>query len=98
MGRTRDAAVRIAERGATGNPSQTYNASNGGSFAETIIRGFFGYQPDLLAPGLVPDARPRGFVGELLNARQGGRLYRLASTPHGIEVTIEVHPTKAYLV
>ena len=89
MGRTRDAAVRIAERGARGNPSQTYNASNGGSFAETVIRGFFGYQPDLLGTKLVPDARPRGFAGELLNVRRHGRLYRLASTPQGIQVQAE---------
>ncbi len=87
MGRTHDAAVRIAERGARGNPSQTYNASNGGSFAESIIRGFFGYQPDLLSPSLVPDVRPRGFVGELLGVWHHGRLYRIASTPHGIQVT-----------
>ncbi len=89
MGRSHDAAVRIAERGAKGNPSQTYNASNGGSFAETIIRGFFGYQPDLLTTSLVRDARPRGFTGELLNVRCGGRLYHLASTPQGNEVTGE---------
>src|ERR1035438_7536356 len=39
LGKTPDAPVRIAERGAGGRPTQTYNASNGGSFAETIIRG-----------------------------------------------------------
>jgi hypothetical protein len=87
MGRTHDAAVRIAERGAKGNPSQTYNASNGGSFAESIIRGFFGYQPDLLTGKLVLDTRPRGFKGELLNVWNSRRLYRIASTPQGIQVT-----------
>ena len=89
LGRTRDAAVRIAERGARGNPSQTFNASNGGSFAQSIIRGFFGYQPDLLTTRLVRDARPRGFTGELLNVRHHGQLYRLASARQGIQVTVE---------
>ena len=85
MGKTPDAPVRIAERGGQGRPSQTYNASNGGSFAETIIRGFFGYQPDLLRTTLVPDPRPRGFQGQLLNVRQDGRRFNLASAEQGIE-------------
>jgi hypothetical protein len=66
-------------------PSQTYNASNGGSFAETIIRGFFGYQPDLLRETLVPDPRPRGFQGQLLNVRHHGGSSNLTSTDQGIE-------------
>ena len=85
MGKTPDAPVRIAERGAKGRPSQTYNASNGGSFAETIIRGFFGYQPDLLGQALVPDPRPRGFQGQLLNVWHHGRRFNLASAEQGIE-------------
>jgi hypothetical protein len=84
LSKTRDAAVRIAERGARGLPSQTYNASNGGAFAETIIRGFFGYQPDFLTQTLVRDPRPRGFEGRLLNVRQGGRLVNLASSKQGL--------------
>ncbi len=86
MGKTPDAPVRIAERGAKGRPTQTYNASNGGSFAETIIRGFFGYQPDWLGQTLVPDPRPRGFQGQLLNVWQHGHRFKLASTEQGIEV------------
>lgn len=89
LGKTHDAPVRIAERGANGRPSQTYNASNGGSFAETIIRGFFGYQPDLLWPTLVPDARPRGFSGQLLNVWHQGRLFDLTSDSQGIKVLPE---------
>ncbi len=84
MGRTPDAPVRIAERGAGGRPSQTYNASNGGSFAETVIRGFFGYQPDLLKRSLIPDSRPRGFQGQLLNVWHHGHRFDLASTAQGI--------------
>jgi hypothetical protein len=78
LSRTPDAAVRIASRG-----SQTYNASNGGAFAETIIREFFGYQPDLLSHSLAFDTRTRGFEGQLLNVRQGNRLYTITSGDGG---------------
>ena len=86
LGKTPDAPVRIAERGGRGLPSQTYNASNGGSFAETIIRGFFGYQPDFLNQTLVPDPRPRDFQGQLLDVRQDGRLYSITSDKPGLQV------------
>jgi hypothetical protein len=82
LGRKPDAAVRIASRG-----SQTYNASNGGAFAETILRDFFSYQPDLLTHGLISDTGARGFQGQLLNVRQGDRLYTIRSTNGGIKVT-----------
>jgi hypothetical protein len=85
LGRRFDAPVRIAERGARGNPSQTYNASNGGAFAETIIRGFFGYQPDMVRQILVSDPRPRNFQGKLLNVWNHGRLSNLTSTERGVE-------------
>jgi hypothetical protein len=76
LSREPDALARITSRG--GNPnSQTYNASNGGSFAETIIRGLFGYQPDFLQTALPPDSRPHDFHGELLNVRHDGRLLNL---------------------
>jgi hypothetical protein len=86
LGKTPDAPVRITERGGRG-PSQTYNASNGGAFAETIVRGFFGYQPDFLKKTLVPDARPRGFQGQLSDVRQDGRLYSVTSSQQGLQVT-----------
>jgi hypothetical protein len=86
LGKTPDAPVRIAERGGRGLPSQTYNASNGGSFAETIIRGFFGYQPDFLKPTLVPDRHARGFQGELTGVRQDGRVYNITSSRDGLQV------------
>jgi len=89
MGRTHDAEVRIAERGAHNHPSQTYNASNGGGFAETVIREFFGYQPDFLGQTLVPDGRPRGFTGRLMNVRQGSRMFDISSTEKGIRVSAE---------
>ena len=71
-----DALARITSRG--GNPnSQTYNASNGGSFAETTIRGLFGFQPDFLQSGLPADNRPHDFHGQLVNVRLDGRLMNL---------------------
>jgi hypothetical protein len=82
LGRKPDSPVRIAHRG-----SQTYNASNGGAFAETILRDFFGYQPDLLTHDLISDVGARGFQGQLLNVRQGDRLYTIRSTNGGIKVT-----------
>jgi len=81
LGKTPDAIVRIASRG-----QQTYNASNGGSFAETVIREFFGYEPDFLAHTLVTDSRPRGFQGRLLNVQQGGRTFDISSTAQGIQI------------
>jgi hypothetical protein len=75
--RESDALARITSRGGSPNSHQTYNASNGGSFAETIIRGFFGYQPDFLKNGLPVDPRSRGFHGQLLNVREGDRLFNL---------------------
>jgi len=81
LGTTRDAPVRIASRG-----NQTFNASNGGSFAETIIREFFGYQPDFMGGNVIPDSNPRGFPGQLLNVRQGNHLFNISSTSQGIQV------------
>lgn len=87
MGRTFDAPVRLNERGSGGFPTQTYNASNGGSFTETIIREFFGYQPDFLQRTTVKERRPRGFQGELRNVQQGTLRYDISSSDKGIELT-----------
>ena len=72
-----DALARITSRGGSPNSHQTYNASNGGSFAETVIRGLFGYQPDFLQSSLPADPRPRDFHGQLLNVRFNSRLLNL---------------------
>ena len=82
-----DAPARITNRGGSPNSHQTYNASNGGAFAETIIREFFGYQPDLFGRTLVPDSRRRGFAGQLLNLQQGSQRFNVSSTDQGLEVT-----------
>jgi len=87
MGKTPDAPVRIAERGSGGLPSQTYNASNGGGFAESIIREFFGYQPDLMTNSLLHDEKTfRGFYGELIDVRKDGHLYDIKSARNGLSL------------
>lgn len=80
LGKMPDAPVRIASRG-----EQTYNVSSGASFDETIIREFFGYQPDFLEHKLVSDSAPRGFQGELLNVWQGNGAYDIISSGSGIK-------------
>jgi hypothetical protein len=79
-----DALARITSRGGSPNSHQTYNASNGGSFAETIIREFFGYQPDFLEANLPADARMHDVPGELLDVRQNGQLFNIISDDQGI--------------
>jgi hypothetical protein len=79
--RKHDALALITSRGGSPNSHQTYNASNGGSFAEAIIRGLFGYQPDFLRKGLPAERHPRDFHGELLNVRLDGRLLDLPAEP-----------------
>jgi hypothetical protein len=86
LGKTPDSPVRITSRGGGPNSHQTYNASNGGSFAETIIREFFGYQPDLSGHELIPNSKPRGFEGQLLNVRHGNQLLSITSTAQGLRV------------
>jgi hypothetical protein len=80
LGRTHDAPVRIAFRGL-----QSYYVSSGASFADTIIREFFGYQPDFLSKGVISDPAPRGFEGQLLSVRHENQLLEIGSTVKGIE-------------
>jgi hypothetical protein len=82
LGTTRDAQVRIALRG-----DQDYFVSSGASFAETIIRNFFGYQPDVLGGRVISNSVSRGFEGRLLNVLHGKKLLEIDSTARGIEVT-----------
>ncbi len=87
MNKSFNAPVKINERGSGGFPTQTYNASNGGGFAETIIREFFGYKPDFLSGTLVQNKQPRGFKGELLNVRQGNKIYKIISSNNGLKIS-----------
>ncbi len=79
LGKQPDAVVRIASRG-----YQTYNASNGGAFADTIIRDFFGVQPFDGRCLLLDRKTLRGFAGRLLNVPCGGRPYDIISDNHGV--------------
>jgi len=81
LGKTADAPVRIARRG-----DQDYYVSSGASFAETIIREFFGYQPDWVTHAIVVNRKPRGFEGQLLNLAQAGHQIDISSTRHGLEI------------
>ncbi len=81
LDRTPCPPVRIALRG-----DQTYNASCGGSFGETIVRSLFGYQPDLLSDTRVPDARPREFSGTLFGIRYRNRHFQIVSDAHGLHI------------
>lgn len=81
-----DALARITSRGGSPTSHQTYTESAGGAFAETIIRGFFGYQPNFLNNQLIFNSQPRGFEGELLNVRQDDHYYNIISNAKGIEV------------
>ena len=76
--RKADALARITSRGGSPNSHQTYNASNGGSFAETVIRGFF-YQPDFLwkMNGTAVFPVDVGLHGQLLNVWHNGHLENL---------------------
>ncbi|MGH7950504.1 MAG: hypothetical protein ACREFE_01085 [Limisphaerales bacterium] len=86
LGKKFDSPARITSRGGSPTSHQTYNASNGGSFAETIIREFFGYQPDFLRDKLISNFHPRGFEGELLNVRQGEKFFNIVSGENGIQI------------
>ncbi len=81
LGKSDNSRVRIAPA------PQTYNASNGGSFAETILRGFFGFRPDFLNKTIVPDRAPHGFQGKLLNVHVGNRVFDIASGARGLSIT-----------
>ncbi len=86
IGKGYDAPVHITDFMTFGYHSQTYNGSNGGSFAETIIREFFGYQPNHLTHTLISNVQPRGFDGELLDVRDGNRTYNIISDKNGIRI------------
>jgi hypothetical protein len=81
LGNTSDAPVRIARRG-----DQDYYVSSGASFAETIIREFFGYQPDWVTHAIVANRNPRGFEGQLLNLSRPAHRIDIRSTRRGLEV------------
>jgi len=81
LGKTSNAPTRIASRG-----DQDYYVSSSASFAETIIREFFGYQPDWVARTTIANREARGFEGQLLGLSQAGRPLSISSTHQGLTV------------
>lgn len=73
--------VRIAQRG-----GQDFNCSVSGSFAQTIIRDVYGFQPDGDAPALVNPTSDRGTEGVLENVAFAGHLYRITSDRNGLHM------------
>jgi hypothetical protein len=82
-----DPIVRVASRG-----GQDALEGCGASFADVIIRAFFGFRPDLSTentPVLLAPQIPRGFNGELKHVPWNGQLYTVTSNKDGLQVVIE---------
>lgn len=79
--RGKNPVVRIAHRG-----GQDFNEGCGAAFAEVIIRGVFGYRPDLSGDSLtlLMPKTPRGFNGELRHVPFHGATYTIKSDAQGI--------------
>jgi len=78
-----DAPVRIA-------PWMSYNVVDGGSFADVIIRTFFGYSPEIEGDAMLSKPElSRGFEGKLLHLRHGDELHTITSHSEGISVNRE---------
>jgi hypothetical protein len=85
LGRGHDARARIAHRG-----SEDCNAIATAAFADVILRTFFGFRPDLNEKlALFAADVPRGFAGELLHLRHGGKLYTITSAASGVQLKAE---------
>jgi hypothetical protein len=81
-----DPIVRIASRG-----GQDANEVCGASFAEVIIRSFFGFRPELSVnePVLLSPETPRGFEGKLEHIPWHGKLYTIVSDEKGVHTLAE---------
>ncbi len=81
-----DPVVRIASRG-----GQDANEVCGASFAEVIIRSFFGFRPELSVeePVLLSPDTPRGFDGKLEHISWHGKLYTIVSDDKGVRIHAE---------
>jgi len=78
-----DAPVRIA-------PWMSFNVVDAGSFADVIIRTFFGYRPEYEGHAMLFEPEiPRGFEGKLLHVRKHGKFYTITSNSEGLTVTEE---------
>jgi len=80
-----DAPVRIAERDCV-----CREASGGVSFANTVIKTFFGYRPELIGDDLLFEPNvPRGFQGQLRHVRHKDKYYTIHSTSAGLSIEEE---------
>ncbi len=80
-----DAPVRIAERDCVCRES-----SGGVSFANAVIKSFFGYRPGLEGDELLFDPEtPRGFQGQLRHVRHRDKFYTINSTSEGLSIQQE---------
>lgn len=84
-----DPIVRVASRG-----GQDANEGCGASFAEVIIRSFFGFRPDLSndkdkKPVLLSPNKPRGFKGVLKHISWNKKMYTIVSDAKGLHIFVE---------
>lgn len=81
-----DPVVRISSRG-----GQDAVEGCGAAFAETIIRAFFGFRPELSEdkPVLLSPDVPRGFNGQLKHVSCKGKLYTIISDEKGLRFAAE---------
>ena len=85
MGKEPNSPARIALRG-----QQTYNVSSAASFAETVIRSLFGFEPDYSTDDVLKafsDSQPRGFCGELRNVSFHGAFYNIKLDEKGRHIS-----------
>ncbi len=78
--------VRVANRGGQDN-----NSICGATFADVIVRSFFGFQPELFEdnPKLLSPNTPRDFNGQLLHIPFNNGLYSITSNTGGVKITKE---------
>ncbi|WP_133995703.1 glycosyl hydrolase family 95 catalytic domain-containing protein [Dinghuibacter silviterrae] len=78
-----DPVVRVASRG-----GQDANEGCGGSFAEVVIRSFFGFRADLSGdkPVLLDPGVPRGFEGVLKHVSWKKKMYTIVSDAKGLHI------------
>lgn len=72
--------------------SQDYNEICGAAFMQTIIKGFFGFDPVSAAasfPALVAANTPRGFSGTLQNVSYAGKQVTLVSDTQGVRAVMQ---------
>jgi hypothetical protein len=85
-------------------PSDCVDEQAVGAFVDAIIRGFFGYHPDMVWPSkfsqqaldrtLLMPGSPRGFTGSLTNVRTPFGLVTITSGPGGLGIKRQQEPSR----